>query len=73
LCFDQAEYDLRFDWGLSGLTALREASDAIVIFDVLSFSTAVDIALSNGASVLPYRSHESATRFASRRCPFIYG
>jgi 2-phosphosulfolactate phosphatase len=66
--FDQADYDLRCEWGLEGLRALQATSDAVVIVDVLSFSTAVDIALSNGASVLPYRwKDESAKQFAAER------
>ena len=43
--FDQAEYDLRCEWGMQGLLALAPDSDAVVIVDVLSFSTAVDIAV----------------------------
>jgi 2-phosphosulfolactate phosphatase len=63
--FDQAEYDLKCEWGLNGLRALQNASDAVVIVDVLSFSTAVDIALSNGASVLPCRwRQDTAKQFA---------
>lgn len=66
--FDQAEYDLRCEWGLEGLLALQPASDAVVIVDVLSFSTAVDVALSRGATVLPYRwKDESARRFAAEK------
>jgi 2-phosphosulfolactate phosphatase len=66
--FDQAEYDLRCEWGLEGLLALEATSDAVVIVDVLSFSTAVDIALSKGASVLPYRwKDDSAKRFAAEK------
>jgi 2-phosphosulfolactate phosphatase len=66
--FDQAEYDVRCEWALEGLLALGESSDAIVIVDVLSFSTAVDIALGCGASVLPYRwKDDSATAFAAER------
>jgi 2-phosphosulfolactate phosphatase len=66
--FDQAEHDLKCEWGLEGLLALQPASDAVVIVDVLSFSTAVDIALSNGASVLPYRwKDESAKRCAAEK------
>ena len=50
---------------MEGLLALLPVSDAVVIVDVLSFSTAVDIAVSQGASVLPYRwKDSSADRFA---------
>jgi 2-phosphosulfolactate phosphatase len=64
--FDQTEYHLRCEWGLPGLRALAATSDAVVIVDVLSFSTAVDIAVSNGACVFPYRwKDDSAKRFAS--------
>jgi 2-phosphosulfolactate phosphatase len=66
--FDQAEYDLRCEWGMRGLLSLAPASDAVVIVDVLSFSTAVDIAVSNGACVFPYRSKDdSAGRFAREK------
>jgi 2-phosphosulfolactate phosphatase len=66
--FDQAGYDLRCEWGLEGLLALQDGSDAIVVVDVLSFSTAVDIALSQGASVLPYRWKDgSAKIFAAEK------
>jgi 2-phosphosulfolactate phosphatase len=72
--FDQAEYDLRCEWGLEGLLALQQASDAVVIVDVLSFSTAVDVALSNGASVLPYRwKDDSAKRFAAEKSAVLAG
>jgi len=63
--FDQAEFDLRCEWGMSGLDAVGVSVDAIIIVDVLSFSTAVDIAVSKGASVYPYRwKHDSAKQFA---------
>jgi 2-phosphosulfolactate phosphatase len=66
--FDQSDYDLRCEWGLDGLLALQPISDAVVIVDVLSFSTAVDIALSKGASILPYRwKDDSAKRFAAEK------
>ena len=68
MTFDQAEYDLRCEWGLQGLLNLSPISDAVVIVDVLSFSTAVDIAVSNGAAVLPYRwRDDSAARFAKEK------
>ena len=65
--FDQDGFPLRCEWGLEGLVALQPAADAIVIVDVLSFSTAVDIALSQGASVLPYRWKDASARQFARK------
>jgi len=66
--FDQSDYDLRCEWGLQGLAALAPSCDALVIVDVLSFSTTVDIVVANGASVLPWRwGDDSAVRFAAGR------
>ncbi len=42
------------EWGLAGVAALHPHVGALVIVDVLSFSTAVDIAVSRGASIHPY-------------------
>ncbi|MDZ5647818.1 2-phosphosulfolactate phosphatase [Nitrospirillum sp. BR 11828] len=42
------------EWGLAGVEALREAVAVLVIVDVLSFCTAVDIAVSRGAAILPF-------------------
>lgn len=58
--FDQNEYDIRFEWGLSGLQALRPVSDVLVIVDVLSFTTCVDIVVGRGGVVLPYRGQAEA-------------
>jgi 2-phosphosulfolactate phosphatase len=52
--FDQKESDVRFEWGLSGLKTLAPVSDVLIIVDVLSFTTSVDIAVGNGAYVFPY-------------------
>lgn len=66
--FDQQPYDIRCDWGLTGLTHLSPNSDAIVIIDVLSFSTCIDITVANGAIVYPYRWRDtSADGYAASR------
>lgn len=65
--FNQSAYDLRCEWGLEGIRQLAPTSDAIIIVDVFSFTTAVDIAVSRGACVYPfYNPEESAEDFARR-------
>ena len=50
----------RCEWGLSGLLALRDEVAVLVVVDVLSFSTAVDVAVGRGAAVLPFASGDPA-------------
>jgi 2-phosphosulfolactate phosphatase len=65
MTFDQSEYEVRCEWGDRGVSLLAPISDVIVIVDVLSFSTAVEIATSQGAVVYPYRwKDETARQFA---------
>ena len=66
--FSQQAFDIRCEWGLAGVEALSPISDAVVLVDVLSFTTCVDIATSNGAAVLPYRFKDdgSAAEYARR-------
>lgn len=56
--YDQSEYDIRCEWGLNGVVDLAALCDAVVIVDVLSFSTCVDVAVGRGATVYPYRWHD---------------
>lgn len=68
MLFDQADYELRCEWGLQGLLCLAPASDAVIIVDILSFSTVVDMVVANGAFALPYRwKDDSAARFAKEK------
>ena len=60
--FDQAEFDVRCEWGMQGIKQLAAGSDALVIVDVLSFSTAVDVAVCNGAWVYPYGGRREAAQ-----------
>ena len=66
--FDQAGFRFRFGWGPNGLRRLAPRSAVVVIVDVLSFSTAVDVALGRDAVVLPYRWHDgSEEEYATAR------
>ena len=65
MTFDQTEFDLRFDWGPHGVAQLAPVSDAVVIVDVLTFSTAVVVAAARGATAVPYRwRDDSAADYA---------
>ncbi|HEX8078554.1 MAG TPA: 2-phosphosulfolactate phosphatase, partial [Chthoniobacterales bacterium] len=66
--FNQEGFDVRCEWGGTGIAALLPDSDVIVIVDVLSFSTCVDVAVGNGAIVYPYRWQDaSALAYATSR------
>ena len=54
MTFDQREFEVRCEWGRGGLAEVSPVSDVAIVVDVLSFSTAVDIATARGAAVFPY-------------------
>lgn len=63
----QAGFDVRCDWGLAGIGALAPDSDVVIVVDVLSFTTCVEIATANGAVVLPHPFRDAtAGDFAAR-------
>ncbi|PYT26614.1 MAG: hypothetical protein DMG57_21000 [Acidobacteria bacterium] len=65
MTFDQVKFDVRCEWGLQGLRQAGAISDVIVIVDVLSFTTAVDIAAERGGVIFPYPlKDESAAAYA---------
>jgi 2-phosphosulfolactate phosphatase len=62
---DQSGFDIRCEWGPQGLRAVGHGCAAIIIVDVLSFTTCVDIAVSRGACIFPYQwKDQSAADFA---------
>lgn len=66
MTFTQAEFDIRCEWGAQGVAALAPACDVVIVVDVLSFSTSVDIATSRGATVFAYSGPaEGAASFAA--------
>lgn len=61
----QREYNVRCEWGEQGVARLAPVSDAVIIVDVMSFSTCVTIAAARGATVFPCRwNDDSRVAFA---------
>jgi len=51
--FDQVEYEVRCEWGPVGVEELAPVSDVVIVVDVLSFTTCVDVVVGRGATVFP--------------------
>lgn len=59
----QGDWEVRFEWGPTGVRSVP--ADAVVVVDVLRFTTAVDAAVGRGATVYPYRwKDETMHRYA---------
>lgn len=56
----------RFDWGPAGAAELARVCSVLVVVDVLSFTTAVDIAVSRGIRVHPFPWNDQARAYADR-------
>ncbi len=68
ITFDQSGYDIRLEWGIKGVELLAPVSEVIIIIDVLSFSTCIDVALSRDAVVYPYEFYnDAAIAFAAEK------
>ncbi len=59
--FGQEGYGLRLEWGGEGVSALSGLCAVLVVVDVLSFTTSVDVAVSRGARVKPVRWLDRST------------
>lgn len=62
----QAGTSVRFEWGINGAAELARSCSALVLVDVLSFSTAVSVAVSRGIRVHPFPWGEQAQAYADR-------
>ncbi len=72
--FDQAEYEIRCEWGPVGVEQLAPISDVVIVVDVLSFTTCVDIAVGRGATVFPCLwKDEKAAEWAEERAAVLAG
>lgn len=72
--YKQLDYSVRFEWGYEGVEHVGSISDMVVIIDVLSFSTCVDIVVGRGGIVYPYQMRdESAAVFAKEKAALLAG
>ncbi|BAZ37121.1 putative lipoprotein [Calothrix sp. NIES-4101] len=63
--YNQTNFDIRCEWGKKGVEQLAPISDVIIIVDILSFSTCIEIANNRGVIIFPYDyKNESAQEFA---------
>lgn len=64
--FEQNDFEIKCEWGKQGVLQLAPVSDVIVIVDVLSFSTCIEIANSRGAIILPYQWKDDSAKAYAR-------
>jgi 2-phosphosulfolactate phosphatase len=57
---------VRFDWGINGAAELARRCSALVLVDILSFSTAVCVAVARGIRVHPFPWGKQAHAYAER-------
>lgn len=57
---------VRFDWGVAGAAELSRFCAALVVVDVLSFTTAVEVAVARGMRVHPFPWGAQADEYAAR-------
>jgi 2-phosphosulfolactate phosphatase len=56
---DQPDFDPRLAWAAQGGTRLGRACPVLVVVDILRFTTAVEVAVTSGAQVVPERWREA--------------
>lgn len=64
--FTQPGAGVRFEWGLAGAAELSRVCAALVVVDVLSFTTSVNVAVERGFRVHPFPWNDQAEEYAQR-------
>lgn len=64
--FAQDGYQVRFEWGHEGVARLGSRCGAVVVVDVLTFSTAVSVAVERDVRVVPFRWGDERAGEAAR-------
>ena len=59
---------INFEWGIEGVKKFSAVSDIIIIVDVLSFSTCVDVVTGNYAYIYPYKYKDGSAAEYARSC-----
>lgn len=71
--FDQRDAACRCEWGPGALDVLAPA-DVVIVVDVLSFTTCVDVAASRGVAIFPFPWKDAAAAaFAAERGAVLAG
>jgi 2-phosphosulfolactate phosphatase len=65
--FEQTGFDARLEWGVEGARVLAGACRVVVVVDVLSFTTAIEVAVGRGAVVFPHRWPDPGAAAFARR------
>ncbi|GLZ79217.1 hypothetical protein Afil01_40240 [Actinorhabdospora filicis] len=60
--FTQRAHPVRFGWGPTEAHELADPRGCLVVIDVLSFTTAVSVAVEGGTAVYPYRWRDESAR-----------
>lgn len=64
--YGQNGFGIRFDWGPVGAAAIGPGARIVAVVDVLSFTTALNVAVEHSIDVYPYRwKDETAAAFAA--------